>query len=350
MSPRTTSTPARKPAPRPAAEAPPGPRELNLVQAVNEALDVAMAADPRVMILGEDVGRNGGVFRATDGLWKRYGDDRVVDTPLAEIGILGSAIGLAIDGMRPVAEIQFDGFMPSVFDQVVCHLGRIRSRSRGRLSVPLVLRAPHGGLIHAPEHHSESPEAYFCHTPGIKVVIPTTPYDAKGLLLAAIEDPDPVVFFEPKLLYRAARGEVPAGRYTVEIGKARVVKEGRDLTILSWGAMVESCRKAAERLEKEDGASVELLDLRTLSPLDLEAILASVSKTGRCVIAHEAPNTGSLAAEISALIAERGLLRLLAPVQRVGGWDIRMPLFRLEQYYIPDPDRVVLAARKALSF
>lgn len=325
-------------------------RTLNLVQAVNEALDVAMAADERVMILGEDVGRNGGVFRATDGLWKKYGDHRVVDTPLAEIGIMGSAIGLAVNGRRPVAEIQFDGFMPSVFDQVVCHLGRIRSRSRGKLSVPLVLRAPHGGLIHAPEHHSESPEAYFCHTPGIKVVIPTTPHDAKGLLLAAIADPDPVVFFEPKLLYRAARGAVPAGHYTVPLGKARVVKEGKDLTLLSWGAMVVTCEKAAETIEKEDGASVEILDLRTLSPLDLEAVLASVAKTGRAVIAHEAPNTGSWAAELSALIAERGLLRLLAPVQRVGGWDIRMPLFRLEQYYIPDADRVVLAARRALRF
>lgn len=334
-----------KTAPKPAAI-----RTLNLVQAVNEALDVAMGEDARVMILGEDVGRNGGVFRATEGLWTKYGDARVVDTPLAEIGIMGSAIGLAISGFRPVAEIQFDGFMPSVFDQVVCHLGRIRSRSRGKMSVPLVLRAPHGGLIHAPEHHSESPEAYFCHTPGIKVVIPSTPYDAKGLLIAAIEDPDPVVFFEPKLLYRSAKGEVPAGRYTVEIGKARLVKEGKDITLLTWGAMTVTCEKAAERLEKEDGASVEVLDLRTLAPLDLEAVLASVGKTGRCVIAHEAPNTGSWAAELSALIAERGLLRLLAPVARVGGWDIRMPLFRLEQYYIPDADRVVMAARKTLSF
>lgn len=325
-------------------------RTLNLVQAVNEALDIAMARDKTVMILGEDVGRNGGVFRATEGLWKKYGDDRVVDTPLAEIGIMGSAIGLAISGFRPVAEIQFDGFMPSVFDQVVCHLGRIRSRSRGKMSVPLVLRAPHGGLIHAPEHHSESPEAYFCHTPGITVVIPSTPYDAKGLLLAAIESPDPVVFFEPKLLYRSAKGEVPAGHYTVDIGKARLAQEGKDITLLTWGAMTVTCQKAAERLQKEDGASVEIIDLRTLAPLDLDAVLASVGKTGRCVIAHEAPNTGSWAAELSALIAERGLLRLLAPVARVGGWDIRMPLFRLEQYYIPDADRVVMAARKTLSF
>jgi pyruvate dehydrogenase E1 component beta subunit len=327
-----------------------GTRSLNLVQAVNEALDVALGGDSRVMLLGEDIGRNGGVFRATEALWKKYGDDRVVDTPLAEIGIMGAAIGLAITGMRPVAEIQFDGFMPSVFDQVVCHLGRIRSRSRGKMSVPLVLRAPHGGLIHAPEHHSESPEAYFCHTPGIKVVIPSTPHDAKGLLLAAIADPDPVVFFEPKLLYRAARGPVPAGQYTVEIGKARLIKEGKDLTILTWGAMTVACENAAERLEKEDGASIEILDLRTLSPLDRDAILASTGKTGRCVIAHEAPNTGSWAAELSALVCERNLLRLHAPVARVGGWDIRMPLFRLEQYYIPDADRVVMAARKTLNF
>jgi pyruvate dehydrogenase E1 component beta subunit len=334
----------------PKTAAPAATRELNLVQAVNEALDLALGGDERVLILGEDVGRNGGVFRATEGLWKKYGDARVVDTPLAEIGIMGCAIGLAVNGFKPIAEIQFDGFMPSVFDQVVCHLGRIRSRTRGKLSVPLILRAPHGGLIHAPEHHSESPEAYFCHTPGIKVVIPSTPHDAKGLLLAAIESPDPVVFFEPKLLYRSARGEVPAGRYTVPIGKARLVQEGKDLTILTWGAMTVTCQKAAEKLAAEDKASVEILDLRTLTPLDLDAILASVGKTGRCVIAHEAPNTGSWAAELSALIGERALLRLLAPVERVGGWDIRMPLFRLENYYVPDADRVVLAARKALNF
>ena len=332
------------------AAAPTEIRTLNLVAAVNEALDIALASDERVLILGEDVGRNGGVFRATDGLWKKYGDDRVVDTPLAEIGIIGSAIGLAVNGRRPIAEIQFDGFLPAVLDQVVCHLGRIRSRSRGRLTVPLVLRSPHGGLIHAPEHHSESPEAYFCHTPGIMVVMPSTPYDAKGLLLAAVESPDPVVFFEPKLLYRSAVGEVPAGHYTVAIGKARLVQAGSDLTILTWGAMTVTAQKAAARLAEEDGASVEIVDLRTLSPLDLEAILCSVGKTGRCVIAHEAPNAGSWAAELSALIAERNFLKLRAPVERVGGWDIRMPLFRLERYYIPDADRITIAARKVLNF
>jgi pyruvate dehydrogenase E1 component beta subunit len=324
-------------------------RERNLVQAVNEALDEALAADPRVLVLGEDVGKNGGVFRATEGLWKKYGDERVVDTPLAEIGIMGSAIGLAISGMRPVAEIQFDGFLPSVLDQVVCHLGRIRSRMRGKMSVPLVLRAPHGGLIHAPEHHSESPEAYFCHTPGIKVVIPSTPYDTKGLLLAAIEDPDPVVFFEPKRIYRAARGEVPAGRYTVPIGKGRVAREGKDLTIVSWGAMVHTSLEAAELLSAE-GRSAEVLDLRTLAPLDLDLVLESVGRTGRVVIAHEAPNSGSWAAELSALVGERALLKLQAPVRRVGGWDVRMPLFRLEKYYIPDAARVAEAAREVLAF
>jgi pyruvate dehydrogenase E1 component beta subunit len=324
-------------------------RELNLVQAVNEALDLALARDERVMILGEDVGRNGGVFRATEGLWKKYGDARVVDTPLAEIGIMGAAIGLAITGRKPIAEIQFDGFMPSVFDQVVCHLGRIRSRMRGKMSVPLILRAPHGGLIHAPEHHSESPEAYFCHTPGIKVVIPSTPYDTKGLLLAAVESEDPVVFFEPKRVYRAARGEVPAGWYTVELGKGRVAREGTDCTVISWGAMVHTCLEAAETLAAE-GRSVEVVDLRTLAPLDLALILESVGKTGRVVIAHEAPNTGSWAAEIAALIGERALLKLQAPVKRVGGWDIRMPLFRLEKYYIPDAHRVAEAVKEVLAF
>ncbi|MBI5631671.1 MAG: alpha-ketoacid dehydrogenase subunit beta [Elusimicrobia bacterium] len=323
--------------------------EMNLVQALNLGLSQAMEADPSVMILGEDVGLNGGVFRATEGLFQKFGPERVVDTPLAEIGILGASMGLAMNGMRPVCEIQFDGFLPSVLDQVVCHLGRMRNRTRGRYSLPLVLRAPHGGLIHAPEHHSEAPEAYFCHTPGIKVICPSTPQDAKGLIQAAINDPDPVVFFEPKALYRAARGPVPHEPYEVPIGKARVAREGGDLTFISWGAMVETCLAAAERLGQE-GISAEVLDLRTLAPLDLEAILASAEKTGRVVIAHEAPNAGSWAAEISALIHERALLKLQAPVRRVGSWDIRMPLFRLEKYYIPDADRVVEAAKKTLSF
>ncbi|MBI5201830.1 MAG: alpha-ketoacid dehydrogenase subunit beta [Elusimicrobia bacterium] len=323
--------------------------EINLVQAINQGLRQAMEADERVMVLGEDVGLNGGVFRVTEGLQKLFGADRVVDTPLAELGIVGSAVGLAVGGMRPIAEIQFDGFLPSIMDQVICHMGRIRNRSQGRNTVPMVLRAPHGGLIHAPEHHSESPEAYFTHTPGIKVVVPSTPYDAKGLLMAAVQDPDPVVYFEPKALYRAAKGEVPDNPYVVPIGKARIAREGTDLSIVTWGAMVHTAQKAAERLDAE-GISVEILDLRSLAPLDIDAIVATAVKTGRVVVAQEAPNTGSFAAEISALIHERAILKLQAPVTRVGGWDIRMPLFRLEKYYVPDADRVVMAVKKTLSF
>ena len=323
--------------------------ELNLVQAINQGLRQAMEADERVIVLGEDVGVNGGVFRATEGLQKQFGAERVVDTPLAELGIVGASIGLAVAGMRPVCEIQFDGFLPAVMDQVICHLGRLRNRSQGRHTVPLVLRSPHGGLIHAPEQHSESPEAYFAHNPGIKVVIPSTPADAKGLLIAAIEDPDPVVFFEPKALYRAAKGEVPEGPYKTPIGKARLAREGTDISLISWGAMLHTCLNAAERLEGE-GISAEVLDLRTLTPIDIEAVLATSEKTGRVVIAHEAPNMGSWAAEISSLIHERALLKLQAPVRRVGGWDIRMPMFRLEKYFVPDADRVVLAARQTLSY
>ena len=323
--------------------------ELNLVSAINQGLRQAMEADKRVLILGEDVGVDGGVFRVTDGLLEKFGPDRVVDTPLAELGIMGTAIGLAVNGLRPIAEIQFDGFLPAVLDQVVCHLGRLRNRTRGRHSAPLVLRSPHGGLIHAPEHHSESPEAYFCHTPGIKVVCPATPEDAKGLIIAAINDPDPVVYFEPKALYRAAKGEVPEKPYEVPIGKARLAREGGDVSLISWGAMVHTCLKAAETLN-EQGISAEVLDLRTLTPLDIDAVLATAEKTGRVVVAHEAPNTGSWAAEIACLIQERALLKLSAPVKRVGSWDIRMPLFRLEKYYIPDAARVVAAAKASLSF
>ncbi|HVA67263.1 MAG TPA: alpha-ketoacid dehydrogenase subunit beta [Elusimicrobiota bacterium] len=323
--------------------------ELNLVQAVNQALHQAMEEDRRVLVLGEDVGLNGGVFRATEGLQQKFGAERVVDTPLAEIGIIGSSIGLAINGFRPVCEIQFDGFLPSGMDQILCHMGRMRNRTRGRHTVPMVLRCPHGGLIHAPEHHSESPEAYVCHTPGIKVVCPSTPADAKGLLIAAVRDPDPVVFFEPKLLYRAAKGEVPQEPYETPIGKARQARVGSDVTLISWGAMAHTCLKAADMLDKE-GVSAEVLDLRTLTPLDLDAILASVQKTGRALIAHEAPNMGSWAAEVSALISERALLSLKAPVRRVGSWDIRMPLFRLEKHYIPDAERVLRAAREILAF
>lgn len=320
----------------------------NLLQAINEGLALAMEADDSVVVLGEDVGLNGGVFRVTEGLQKRFGPERVVDTPLAELGIVGTSVGLAVAGMRPVCEIQFDGFLPSVMDQVICHMGRLRNRSQGRNTLPMVLRAPHGGLIHAPEHHSESPEAYFTHTTGIKVVIPSTPEDAKGLIIAAIQDPDPVVYFEPKRLYRTVKGEVPEGHYATPIGKARVAREGTDVTVISWGAMVHTCLKAADELQKE-GISAGILDLRTLVPLDIEAVLAEVEKTGRAVIAHEAPNTGSWAAEISSLIHERAFGRLKSPVVRVGAWDIRQPLFKLEHYYIPDAHRVVRGVHRAMA-
>ncbi len=320
----------------------------NLLQGINDGLKAAMEKDARVLVLGEDVGLNGGVFRVTDGLQKQFGKDRVIDTPLAELGIVGSSVGLALAGLRPVCEIQFDGFLPAVMDQVICHMGRLRNRSQGRNSLPMVLRAPHGGLIHAPEHHSESPEAYFTHTPGLKVVIPSTPEDAKGLIIAAINDPDPVIYFEPKRCYRTVKGEVPDGYYETPIGKARVARPGTDVTVISWGAMVHTCLKAADELAKEN-VSCEVLDLRTLTPLDLDAILASVEKTGRALIAHEAPNTGSWAAEISSLIHERAFEKLRGPVQRVGAWDIRQPLFQLENHYIPDAHRVVRGVKKALS-
>lgn len=322
--------------------------QKNLLQGINDGLRQAMEKDPRVVVLGEDVGLNGGVFRVTEGLQKQFGAERVVDTPLAELGIVGASVGLALAGMRPVCEIQFDGFLPAVMDQVICHFGRMRNRSQGRNSLPLVLRAPHGGLIHAPEHHSESPEAYFTHTPGIKVVCPSTPEDAKGLLIAAINDPDPVVYFEPKRLYRTVKGEVPDQYFETPIGKARIARAGTDITVLSWGAMVHTCLKAAEELEKE-GVSCEVVDLRTLTPLDWEGISASVEKTGRALIAHEAPNTGSWAGEIASLIHERLFAKLRAPVQRVGAWDIRQPLFQLEKYFIPDAHRVVRGVKKVLA-
>lgn len=321
---------------------------LNIVQAINTGLREMMHEDSSVVLLGEDIGKNGGVFRVTDGLQAEFGPQRVLDTPLAELGIMGMSIGMALNGLKPVPEIQFDGFLPSVLDQVISHLGRLRHRTNGKRSVPLVLRSPHGGMVHAPEHHSESPETFFTHVPGIKVVIPSTPTDAKGLIRAAIKDPDPVIFFEPKLLYRAFKEEVPEGPYETPIGKARVARSGTDITVLSWGAMVHTCLKAAEELEKE-GVSCEVVDLRTLTPLDWEGIAASVEKTGRALVAHEAPNTGSWAAEVAALVHERLFQKLRAPVQRVGAWDIRQPLFQLEKYYIPDAHRVVRGVKKVLN-
>jgi 2-oxoisovalerate dehydrogenase E1 component beta subunit len=323
--------------------------EITLVQAVNLALSRAMGEDSSVVVLGEDVGAEGGVFRATDGLLKRFGADRVLDTPLAEGAIAGLSVGLAAQGFRPISEIQFTGFIYPTIDQMVNHASRLRNRTRGRLTCPMVLRAPYGGGIRAIEHHSESPEAIFAHIPGLRVVIPSSPARAYGLLLAAIRDPDPVVFFEPTRLYRAAREEVEDDGAALPLDRAFVLREGADITLVTWGAMIKETIAAAERLA-EDGISAEILDLATLKPLDTDGLLASVAKTGRCVIVHEAPLTGGVGAEIAARLAERGLVSLLAPIERVAGWDTVMPLPRLEQYYLPSTERIVAAARRALAY
>ncbi len=321
--------------------------ELNVAQALNAALDTALAADPKVMLLGEDVGRAGGVFRVTDGLAAKHGEARVVDTPVAESGIVGTAFGLAIGGMRPVVEIQFLGFAYPAFDQIVSHVSRIRNRSRHRFTAPLVVRVPYGGGIGAAEHHSESTEAIFAHTPGLKVVVPSRPYDAKGLLLAAITDPDPVVFFEPIRSYRAVREEVPDDAYEVPIGEAAVEVDGSDVTIVAYGAAMRDARAAVAALS-DDGVAAELVDLRTLVPLDAATVLGSVHKTGRVVIVQEGHRTAGFAAEVAALIAERALYSLAAPVERVTGWDTVVPLRRAEHHYIPDAARIVAAARRTL--
>ena len=309
---------------------------LTLVQAINLALVQEMEKDDRVLILGEDVGLNGGVFRVTEDLHKRFGPDRVVDTPLAESGIMGTSIGLAMAGLRPVPEIQFEGFLGPAYDQLVSHAARMRSRTREALTVPLTVRVPVGGGIHAPELHSDSPEAIYIHTPGLKVVMPSSPYDAKGLLISCLRDPDPCIFFEPKRIYRAFREEVPEDEYTLPIGKARTVCEGEEITMVSWGATVTECMKAIESSNR----SIELIDLRTLYPFDMDAIEASVKKTGRCVIVHEAPRTGGFGGEIAARIMERCFLQLEAPVQRVTGFDTTMPYYKLELDYLPDADRI----------
>ena len=323
--------------------------ELTLVEAVNAALAWELEHDPSVVVLGEDVGVNGGVFRATAGLQARFGETRVIDTPLAEPGIAGVAVGMAAVGMRPVAEIQFTGFIYPTVDHIVNHASRLRHRTRGRLSCPMVLRAPSGAGIHAPEHHSESPEAMFAHTPGLRMVIPSSPARAYGLLLAAIRDPDPVIFFEPTRLYRLYRQEVADNGEALPLDTCFVLREGTDLTLVTWGAMVHETQAAAERLAAE-GVSAELIDVATLKPLDLATVLESVAKTGRCVIVHEAPRTVGCGAEIAAGLAEHGLTSLLAPIQRVTGYDVVVPLPRLEHYYLPSVERIVAAARRALEY
>lgn len=322
---------------------------MTLIEAVNMALARAMTDDAGVVVLGEDVGVNGGVFRATVGLQQRFGPERVLDTPLAELLISGLCVGMASQGLKPVGEIQFMGFVYPCIDQLVNHASRLRNRTQGRLSCPMVLRVPHGGGIRAPEHHSESTEAMLAHIPGLRVVIPSSPEHAYGLLLAAIRDPDPVVFLEPTRIYRAAKGEVDDDGVALPLDAAFVLREGRDVTLISWGAMVRETLAAADALDAE-GISAEVIDLATLKPFDEETVLASVARTGRCVIVHEAARTGGFGGEIAALIAERALTSLLAPIARVTGYDTVMPLLRLEQHYIPSVGRIAAAGRAACRF
>lgn len=324
-------------------------KKLNMVEAINLALRQEMERDERIILLGEDVGCEGGVFRVTAGLQQQFGVERVTDTPLSESGIIGTSFGLAVAGMIPIPEIQFDGFLYPAYDQIVSHVGRIRNRSRGNFTCHMVLRVTYGGGIKAPEHHSESPEALLAHTPGIKVVIPSTPYDAKGLLISAIRDPDPVIFCEPKRIYRAIRQEVPEEDYTIPIGKARIAQEGNTVTLIAWGAMVREAERASLMVQKE-GISVDILDLRSIAPMDNEAIIGSVNKTGRVVIVHEAPRTAGLASEIATRIMEKAFLSLQAPIERVTGFDVPMPVAKGEDYFLPDQFRIARAIRKVTTF
>ena len=323
--------------------------ELTLVDAVNLALARALEEDPNVVVFGEDVGVNGGVFRATNGLQQRFGSERVFDTPLSELLISGLCVGMAAQGLRPVGEIQFLGFLYPCIDQLVNHASRLRNRTQGRLTCPMVLRAPHGAGIRAPEHHSEATEAMLAHIPGLRVVVPSSPERAYGLLLSAIRDPDPVVFLEPTRIYRSAKDLVEDTGEALPMDVAFVEREGRDITLISWGAMLKDTLQATEELSRS-GIEAEVIDLATLKPYDEQTVLGSVAKTGRCVIVHEAARTGGFGAEIAALIAERALLSLLAPVTRVTGYDTIIPLPRLERSYMPSVPRIVAAARKTCEF
>jgi 2-oxoisovalerate dehydrogenase E1 component beta subunit len=322
---------------------------LNMIQAINDALRVEMRRDPRVVVFGEDVGRFGGVFRATQGLQQEFGELRAFDTPLSETGIVGTAIGMALNGLRPVPEIQFADFIYPAFDQIVNEAAKMRYRSGGQFACPMVVRTPYGGGIRGGHYHSQSPEAYFVHTPGLKVVIPSNPYDAKGLLCASIRDENPVIFLEPKRIYRAARGEVPEGEYLVELGTARISRAGTDVTVVAYGAMVHTAMEAAEAAASEDGISCEVVDLRTLLPFDLETLLESVSRTGRLVIVHEAPRTCGYGAELAATVAEKALLKLNAPVLRVTGFDTPFP-YTLENEYLPNELRIRRALLEVMQF
>ena len=321
----------------------------NIIESVNLALKEEMKRDDRVIVLGEDVGVNGGVFRATVGLLEEFGDNRVIDTPLSENGIVAGALGMAVNGLRPVAEIQFMGFVYYILNHIICHAARLRNRTRGRITAPLVIRVPYGAGIRAPEHHSESTEALFTQIPGIKVVVPSTPKDTKGLLTSAIRDPDTVIFLEPKRIYRAIKEDIPEEEYTIPLGKAKMVKEGKDITVICWGAMVRVVETVSEEAEKEN-VDIEIIDLRTLSPLDKDTIITSVEKTGRALVVHEAPKTCGLGAEIVALINEKALLSLNAPVLRVTGQDIAVPLAKGEDYYIPSVDRILQGLKKIINF
>jgi 2-oxoisovalerate dehydrogenase E1 component beta subunit len=321
---------------------------MNVIQAVNDALRVEMRRDPDVVVLGEDVGRFGGVFRATQGLQQEFGADRVIDTPLAEGGIVGTAVGMALYGLRPVPEIQFADFIFPAFDQIVNEVAKYRYRSGGQFSCPMVIRTPYGGGIRGGHYHSQSPEAHFVHTAGLKVVVPSNPRDAKGLLISAIRDPDPVLFFEPKRVYRASKGEVPEGDYAIPLGQAAVTRQGSQVTLLAWGAMWHEADRAAREAEAE-GIDCEVLDLRSLQPLDVDAIVASVSKTGRAIVVHEAPRTCGFGAELVALVQERCFLRLEAPVTRVTGFDTPFP-YSLEAEYLPRAPRILGAIRQVVAY
>ncbi len=323
--------------------------KITLAEAVNQALAYEMNNDKNVVVLGEDIGVNGGVFRTTVGLLEKYGPERVLDTPLAESMIAGISVGMAAQGLKPVAEFQFMGFIYSGFDHILSHAARLRNRTRGRLTCPLVYRAPYGGGIHAPEHHSESTEALFAHIPGIRVVIPSSPARAYGLLLASIRNPDPVVFLEPKRIYRWVKQDVPDDGKALPLDKCFILREGEDVTLVTWGAMIKETLEAADQLAKQN-ISAEVIDVATIKPIDMETILASVEKTGRCVIIHEAPRTCGVGAEIAATVAERGLLSLLAPIQRVTGYDTVMPYFKLEKNYMPNAKRIIEAVQTQMEF
>ncbi len=319
-----------------------------MILAVNEALRTEMRRDDRVIVLGEDVGQFGGVFRATKGLFEEFGPNRVFDTPLAESGIIGTSIGMALSGLRPVPEIQFADFIYPAFDQIVNEVAKMRYRSGGQYTCPMVIRTPYGGGIGGGHYHSQSPEAYFIHTPGLKVVVPSNPYDAKGLLIAAIRDENPVIFLEPKRVYRAAQGEVPKGEFLVKLGKAKILREGKDVTLMAYGSMIHVALKSAQQAAQED-IEVEVIDLRTLMPYDLDAVLESAQKTGRVVIVHEAPRSCGFGAELSATISEKALLHLHSPVLRVTGFDTPFP-YALESVYLPDEERILKALRQSMNF